>query len=559
MKVEPNGIPLNESGWTLSLWCKNLLPPSQTGQSTLFRGQDKQNETEFDHYLVLRGSDQLLGFIDGDETATDQQFRSSGYSLDPFQRRDWFHLAVMGEGEKTKFFVNGIFVGQTNRRDQSDVYYIGNSSGDEVFAEFMDDVRIYKASLSHSEIGAIYGGGFGDMFASIQAEENSTSGDDPRIFDFTIGKDSKTLALTGLNSELNVTHGQIDSFTASENNQSYRLSVHPDTERTLHGLTLPTRPPIRFESLSLWLDASDTQGGTYTAQSSNELTLWLDASDGGSVTKDPSTGELISWQNKINPAVEMKSWNYKPTFIDSNLSGRTGLRLYSEQGRRQGFTAYQNGRGWNPAGEKGATSGAIEDVVVMLIWRIEEFTRTSFPFNFGWGDHFPWENGHIYWRFSDNRKSVWVGNTGIPLLTTLEFSVTKGQQVVYRNGSNVLSGPRTDVRYISGSFFFPGNGGGSDYNPRFTLGEMIVLRGTMTDQEREVHEGYLAHKWGIGNTLSSSHSYRNSRPSTFDGENWEPSDSMAKLYWLDKSNQRNHATAYGSPSLDQNTQNGLNL
>ena len=51
----------------------------------------------------------------------------------------------MGEGEKTKFFVNGIFVGQTNRRDQSDLYYIENSSGDEVFAEFIDDVRIYKA------------------------------------------------------------------------------------------------------------------------------------------------------------------------------------------------------------------------------------------------------------------------------------------------------------------------------------------------------------------------------------------------------------------------------
>ena len=49
------------------------------------------------------------------------------------------------------------------------------------------------------------------------------------------------------------------------------------------------------------------------------------------------------------------------------------------------------------------------------------------------------------------------------------------------------------------------------------------------------------------------------RPSTFDGQNWEPSDSLAKLYWLDKSNQRNHATAYGSPSLDQNTQNGLKL
>ena len=53
---------------------QKFTAPSQTGKSTLFRGQDKQNETEFDHYLVLRGSDQLLGFIDGDEPAVDEQF-----------------------------------------------------------------------------------------------------------------------------------------------------------------------------------------------------------------------------------------------------------------------------------------------------------------------------------------------------------------------------------------------------------------------------------------------------------------------------------------------------
>ena len=88
---------------------------------------------------------------------------------------------------------------------------------------------------------------------------------------------------------------------------------------------------------------------------------------------------------------------------------------------------------------------------------------------------------------------------------------------------------------------------------------MIVVRGVISDEERSIYEGYLAHKWGIGNNLDASHSYRAARPISFEGEHWVPGTSFAKLFWTDKSNQRNHATTKGSPTWGTNSQNSLPL
>ena len=53
------------------------------------------------------------------------RFVSSGYSLKPYLIHDWNHVAVLGEGSRTKYFLNGVFVGQISIREQSDLYYIG--------------------------------------------------------------------------------------------------------------------------------------------------------------------------------------------------------------------------------------------------------------------------------------------------------------------------------------------------------------------------------------------------------------------------------------------------
>ena len=414
MKIEPNGISLNETGWTLSVWVKNLIPPKENAQSTLFRGQDRQNDFEFDHYLTLHQSDLQIGFIDGDEPVEEARFKGSGHTLQPFQLDGWNHLAVLGEGARTKYFVNGVFVGQANLRDQSDLYYIGNSSGDELFAEYIDDLRIYGNSLSHAEIGSIYGGGYGDMFTSIKIEENSTIGQSPRVFDLSMGKDAKLIAVNDLNSSWMVLpYGNISDINASENNSSYRIAINTDASKTMHTLEVPELP-IRFESLSLWLDASDPQGGSFSIDSNNVLNLWLDASDATTVTKVIGSDDLESWQNKINPGVEMKSWSNRPSF-DENINGLTALDIDSVNGQREGFSAYHNGAKWNPAGENGQASGPLTDVALFMAWRVDTNKRTSFPFNWGMGDHLPWENGWVYWRYSgNNRTQSHLANNGKP-------------------------------------------------------------------------------------------------------------------------------------------------
>ena len=76
----------------------------------------------------------------------------------------WVNFAVVAAGGRTNYYINGKFVGDADRREQSVMKFIGNSSSGELFAEYLDDIRIYGISLSFSEVAAIYGGGFGDQY-----------------------------------------------------------------------------------------------------------------------------------------------------------------------------------------------------------------------------------------------------------------------------------------------------------------------------------------------------------------------------------------------------------
>ena len=81
--------------------------------------------------------------------------------------------------------------------------------------------------------------------------------------------------------------------------------------------------------------------------------------------------------------------------------------------------------------------------------------RTYMPLIFGWGDHFPWNNGDIFWHFSDNRKNANLFTAGTPIVVCLYFSVTEQTQSVFKNGVNILTGPRTSGTQIGGVFSFP--------------------------------------------------------------------------------------------------------
>ena len=61
-------------------------------------------------------------------------------------------------------------MGDADRREQSTIKFIGNSSSNELFAEYLDDVRIYGVSLEFSEVSDIYGNGFGDQYPTFYAK-----------------------------------------------------------------------------------------------------------------------------------------------------------------------------------------------------------------------------------------------------------------------------------------------------------------------------------------------------------------------------------------------------
>ena len=154
-------------------------------------------------------------------------------------------------------------------------------------------------------------------------------------------------------------------------------------------------------------------------------------------------------------------------------------------------------------------SGEVTDAVIYFLARMDKLARNYFPFNLGWGDHLPWQNGHIYWHFSDSRRSVRLfGNTEVAIVG-LSFSVTDGEQVVYKNGKSILSGPRTQPTSISGDglFFFPGNVAGNRFGSDWSFGEMLVIDGLLSKDNRQKIEGYLAHKWGMLAKLPAEHPY----------------------------------------------------
>ena len=154
--------------------------------------------------------------------------------------------------------MDGVFVGVADRREQSDVYYIGNSSDNEAFAEFLDDIRIYNVSLLGSEIEQIYGSGFGDMFTSVKIEENSTSDANPRLLKVLFGQDGQSSQVPGFSAKhAELSEGEIIDVNASADSSTYLISVSPDVNNTHYAINIPS-VPVKFDQLSLWLDANDS-------------------------------------------------------------------------------------------------------------------------------------------------------------------------------------------------------------------------------------------------------------------------------------------------------------
>ena len=205
--------------------------------------------------------------------------------------------------------------------------------------------------------------------------------------------------------------------------------------------------------------------------------------------------------------------------------------------------AKKNGSNWTPATSNGAISGKVQNLVLIMAARMDTRRKSYFPFGFGWEDHFPWNDGNVYWNHESSRPAFSIGANGTTFVLSMVHSKSLGKQLAYMNGNKVFDGPRTNDNQLGnmGVFRWPATTSGSGHGIDWTLGEMMVVSGTMTDSAREKAEGYLAHKWGIaltgGHTWASGSPYEDFRNGaeltlywgTSDGgetENWDQSISL---------------------------------
>ena len=375
---------------------------------------------------------------------------------------------------------------------------------------------------ANPEVKVYYGTSDGGNTASSWTTVKSLGNQDSGVFSILIGdlQPSTTYYYRVRASNSAETNGAWASSSKSFSTSSSNLAIAANGV-----LTNATGPTATLSAKIASFGTGTINMAPYSLNNASDaasefpgITLWLDAADTNTIVTGTGN-EVNTWANKIDTTVKMHSHStYKPD-TGASINGLNAI-TYDKRATNQMeyMDAKKNGStNWTPATSNGAISGKVQNLVIFLAVRMDVRRRSTFPFGFGWGDHFPWNNGNVYWKHESSRPTFSIGGSGTTCVITMVHSKSLGKQLAYKNGAKVFDGPRTNDNQLGnmGVFRWPSNSasgdlGGNGYGIDWTTGEIMVVSGTMTDTAREKAEGYLAHKWGI--PLTGSHTWAAGSP-----------------------------------------------
>ena len=144
------------TAWTIESWVKFPLPAVGGGTgnnwNTLFRGL---NYHEIIVERTTNSTGLYLGCFDGGFypcTTIGSVNGGQGFDVSTLTN-GWHHLAAVGSGGATSFYVDGIFVGKSAIQIINDpIVAIGNYQGGGQPAGQMDEVRVYNVALGQNAI-----------------------------------------------------------------------------------------------------------------------------------------------------------------------------------------------------------------------------------------------------------------------------------------------------------------------------------------------------------------------------------------------------------------------
>lgn len=231
---------------------------------------------------------------------------------------------------------------------------------------------------------------------------------------------------------------------------------------------------------------------------------WYDASDLATIIQ--SSGNVSQWNDKSGN-------DYHLTQGTGALQPATGATINSLNAID--FTGDLMATVSNPFG------ATINNAFVIAVHKVDSiqngvlFSLTESDAN-RWQTHAPYGDGKLYFDCggiaSPYRVSATYGvSAGSSALVSFYCSTTDAVQQVYKNGTLLVGDSTGHAVNTVGNITVGGFGVGYQDT---TLGEFIIINGTVNTTTRQKLEGYLAWKWGLVANLPLAHPYKIFPPQT---------------------------------------------
>ncbi len=151
LQMTSSSLSLSGGAWTASAWFKGLFSNGSGNYETLFHASGSGSDAQ----VTISESNHHLG------TWVNGAFYDSGYSVSSlYGSTAWHQLTVVGTGNTTTFYIDGVHVGSTIAHEStSNIYAVGNyQSGGQQFARFLDNVQLFQSALTATQVQALYAG-----------------------------------------------------------------------------------------------------------------------------------------------------------------------------------------------------------------------------------------------------------------------------------------------------------------------------------------------------------------------------------------------------------------
>jgi hypothetical protein len=259
-----------------------------------------------------------------------------------------------------------------------------------------------------------------------------------------------------------------------------------------------------------------TVANTFTLLDIPGLTFWVDGSDSSSLLLSGSN--VISWIDKSTNAYNLtqNTSGVRPTFSNNLITFSSNRYLNIPQAALNNATNYGIFFVINP----------ISSTNYIFVKQVDGVDTQNALTMTNYSDSGPagGTSNYLYWRTS-NSRTLATSNSALSTSTLQIIGLivsNSGSTIdIYKNGtllSTATLGNYTITNFLSATNFTLGAwiASGITLNPgvtNFLLGEMAFYNPvSLTSNQRQQIEGYLAWKWGLQSSLPTNHLYKNTAP-----------------------------------------------